>query len=367
MSIRALDGRTAWASATVVLIWLNVAVAAAMVLFGAEGTRGAYSVQLAWGANFGPATTDGEWWRLGTAMFLHFGPLHLAMNMLALWDSGRYVENLFGKVRFAIVFFASGLVGNLVSLAAHGDGAVSGGASGAVFGVYGALLMYLLLARRRIHPADFRWLFWGAAIFSVATLVLGLLVPGIDNAAHAGGLAAGAVTGYMLVDSTNSLDPPPHAGRLILAACFVIALGFIVLYLPAPRYDWSEEKVAREEIRDFIDEDARINARLRRILSSPSSQGTSFDQLAGRIEAEVAQSYDRSFDQLSSLHLSPEAPSAETLDRLKRYAEARRDASHALAEGLRDRDTNRIRDAINSARRAAGEGKETARRAEPSP
>ena len=153
----------------------NLAVFVAMLGHGAALWHTPNDVQLAWGANFGPATRDGEWWRLGTAMFVHFGIVHLAINMWALWDSCRFVERLYGQGRFLVIYGAGGMAGSLFSLLAHGDSAVSGGASGAIFSAYGALLVWLWRERRQIHPVEFRWLFGGAAAFAAVTIVMGLL------------------------------------------------------------------------------------------------------------------------------------------------------------------------------------------------
>ena len=117
---------------TIALVGANLCIFAAMLAYGAGLWHSPNDVQLAWGANFGPATKDGEWWRLGTAMFLHFGLVHLAMNMWALWDGGRLAERLYGRWRFLVIYVASGLAGNLLSLIVHGDHAVSGGASSAI-------------------------------------------------------------------------------------------------------------------------------------------------------------------------------------------------------------------------------------------
>lgn len=353
LSLDPLHGRSAWISVTSALIVSNLLVACAMFVVGAGLGHSSSTVQMAWGANFGPATKDGEWWRLATAMFLHFGALHLAMNMAALWDSGRLVERAFGPGRFAAIYFASGLTGNLLSLIVQGDRAVSGGASGAIFGIYGAFLVFLLLERRRLHPSDFRWMFWGAAIFSVITLILGLLIPGIDNAAHFGGFVAGAMTGLALVPPSVASNPSRRRAQWIVAGTFALAIALLVARIPDPAYRWSEEQRARGEIREFIGEDARINARMRSILQENRVAGASFDQLAGRIEAEVAHSYEQSFEQLSALNVSPEVPSAATLDKLRRYAETRRDATQALAEGLRKNDPQLIRDALSSAHQAS--------------
>jgi rhomboid protease GluP len=176
---------------TTTLLALNVAVFVLMLLAGAGWWHTPNGVQLAWGANFGPATQDGQWWRLFTALFIHFGVMHLALNMWALWDVGRLVEQVYGRWRFALLYCGSGVVGNLLSLVVHGNQAVSGGASGAIFSLYGALLVFLWRERRHVEPEEFRWLFGGATVFSLLMLGVGFVVPGIDNAAHGGGLLAG--------------------------------------------------------------------------------------------------------------------------------------------------------------------------------
>ena len=269
-----MRGDLALTPVTVALVGINLAVFGAMLLHGAGLWHSPNSVQLAWGAGFGPATKDGEWWRLGTAMFLHFGLVHLAMNMWALWDAGRLVERLYGPMRFAVVYFASGLTGNLASLIVQGDRAVSGGASGAVFGVYGALLVCLWRERRQVHPVEFRWLFGGAAAFAAATMGLGLLIPGIDNAAHIGGLITGALTGVVLARPFSAQSPRIGRSRWVACAAYAIAVIALILSIPAPRYSWQEELNAREEIREFLGDDRRIMGRWQEILNEGRKGGS---------------------------------------------------------------------------------------------
>lgn len=336
---------------TLTLIALNVLVFVLMLRQGAGLWHTGTGVQLAWGANFGPATQDGQWWRLGTALFLHFGILHLGLNMWALWDVGRMVERLYGRWRFCLLYFASGVFGNLLSLVVQGNQAVSGGASGAIFALYGALLVYLWRERRQVDRSEFRWLFGLASVFTVAMLVVGFLIPGIDNAAHGGGLAGGA----LLARSMSK----PWARRgwrnqgLPLGALGVMVLAVAVLLhnLPPPRYRMGEELRAKQAIRNFLIADQRIARERESILFQGQLAGASFDEVAGRIDSTVTQEYQESFDALAALHLDPAAPSALALENLRRYAQRQGDASQALADGLRSGDPTRIRQALEQARR----------------
>lgn len=339
--------------ATGALIGLNLLVFATMLWNGAGLWHSDNGVQLDWGANFGPATKDGEWWRLGSALFLHFGLFHLGMNMLSLWDGGRLVERMFGTGRFLLIYFASGLAGNLLSLIAQGDRAVSGGASGAIFGVYGAFMGFVWLYRNSLRRSEFKRLFWGAAIFSAITIVLGLQVTGIDNAAHVGGLLGGILAGLALTRSLDSAPRPSPVGQHLAGGAYVLILVLLIVNIPAPRYRWSEEVRAQEEISAFLGEDARISARWGAILGRARDEGASFDQLAGQIESQIADQYDDSFEQLARVHLGAAAPSAPTLAALREYAELRRDASRALVEGLRSQDQKRIIESLEMARHAA--------------
>ena len=183
--------------------------------------------------------------------------------------------------------------------------------------------------------------------------MLAFLIPGIDNAAHVGGFVTGSTAGFVLLKPFATNDPSLRRTQRLLAGAFGLAVAALVARIPGPAYRWSEEQAARGQIREFIGEDARINARLGKILQEGRSRGASFDQLAGRIETEVTDSYEQSFEQLSALRLEPGLPSAATLDQLRHYAEARRDASHALAEGVRKNDPQQIREALSSARRAS--------------
>ncbi len=339
---------------TTALLAVNVVVFGLMLMAGAGFWHTPNGVQLAWGANFGPATQDGQWWRLFTALFIHFGIVHLALNLWALWDVGRLVEQLYGRWRFLLLYVLSGVLGNLVSLVLHGNQAVSGGASGAIFSLYGALLVFLWRARRIVDPGEFRWLFGGAAVFASLMLGVGFIVQGIDNAAHVGGLAAGALLGLVIVRRWGPGEStPPGSLAWAAAALLVLGTGALVWSLPEPRYRLGEEQKARAAIQQFLVEDQRTSQRWSSLLARNPRTGHSFDELAGHIDADIAAVYERSFEQLMAAQPGGAAPSAPRLELLQSYASERAEAARELSQGLREKDPTHIRQALEHARQAS--------------
>ena len=329
---------------TLTLIALNGLVFLAMLTQGAGWWHATTGLPLAWGANFGPATKDGEWWRLASAMFLHFGVFHLGMNMFSLWDGGRLVERMFGSTRFILIYVAAGLTGNLLSLFAQGDQAVSAGASGAIFGVYGALITYLWLARHQQNASEFKRLFWVALTFSTLAIGLGFFIKGIDNYAHLGGLGGGLLMGLMLAPA-DVAAPRPAKGQTRALAGFglMMAVTLMILFMPDPPYRWSEEQRAQSEINAFKNTDIRLNAEWHHLVDRARQGELTFDQLAGEIETQIAVPYKNSFEQLSRLHLDPDAPSAPALQALRLYTENRAETSRAIARALREKELARMR------------------------
>lgn len=337
---------------TMVLLASNILIFMAMLYHGASLWHTSTTVPLAWGANFGPATQDGQWWRLGTAMFLHFGVVHLALNMWALWDIGRLLEQVYGRWRYALLYLGAGVFGNLLSLVIQGNQAVSGGASGAIFGLYGALVLFLWRERAQMERGEFRWMFGAASIFIVLALVMGQLITGIDNSAHVGGLISGALLGVALSRPWTWNSPRNRYVRQ--AALGLVLLASVALWtsVPAPSYRLGEEVRAREAINRFLLQDRRISQEWESIMGKGQEKQLSFDQLAGQIDSAITTEYQESFENLSALHLDTAAPSARTLEILRKYAELRSTASQELSEGLRNRDPAQIRKALETARQA---------------
>src|SRR6059058_5001142 len=125
------------------LVGLNLTVFVAMAVAGVSALDPSGEALLPWGANFGPRTLSGEPWRLLTSTFLHFGIIHLALNMWCLWALGTLAEPLFGWAAFLLLYLLSGLGGSVLSMLVH-PMVVSAGASGAVFGVAGGVITFLL-------------------------------------------------------------------------------------------------------------------------------------------------------------------------------------------------------------------------------
>lgn len=179
------------------LVAVNVIVFSAMLIAGAGIFGPNPEVHIAWGANFGPATASGQWWRLVTSTFIHFGIVHIVFNMWALYVAGRLVERMFGHRAFLLIYLFAGVTGSIASLIWKPD-VLSAGASGAVFGVFGALLAYMLRQPHSIPSNVLAQLRGSTIAFVGYSLIFGFIAPGIDNAAHLGGLAGGFVQGFML-------------------------------------------------------------------------------------------------------------------------------------------------------------------------
>lgn len=133
---------------------------------------------------YGPAVANGDWWRLGTAMFLHWSITHIAFNMLALWSIGSFVEQYLGRTRFLILYLVSGLAGSAGALLQSPDTPIAG-ASGAVFGILGAMLILEWIQTGSLAGNAASWI--------AINLVIGFVIPNISWGGHLGGLLGGIV------------------------------------------------------------------------------------------------------------------------------------------------------------------------------
>lgn len=202
---------------TYILLAINI-----IMFFLLEMSGGSTLTQnlIDFGAKYNPAILDGEWWRIATSMFLHIGLLHLFMNMLALYYLGAAVEQMYGASRFIFIYFLAGIGAGMASFATSIH--ISAGASGAIFGLFGALLFFGL----NYKQIFFQTMGKGILILIGINIIFGLSVPQIDNSAHIGGL----ITGFL---ASAIVGLPKKRNIFIQSAGFivyVIVIAGLIVY-----------------------------------------------------------------------------------------------------------------------------------------
>jgi membrane associated rhomboid family serine protease len=211
--------------ATTFLIAINLGVYSAMLLAGGWGSVMNFGPELTfhWGANVGPYTLGGEYWRLVTAGFVHANILHFALNMWCLWSLGQLSERLFGSAVTMALYMLTGVGGALLSVGWNPLRSEVG-ASAAVFGIAGAILSGIKFGKVQVGSAQKRQIFSSLIMFVIFNLSFGML-PGIDNVAHVGGLISGLLFGAPLATAAASGRKGLEWATMGLAALVLIGLG----------------------------------------------------------------------------------------------------------------------------------------------
>ncbi len=227
-----------WPVATLVLIGLCVAVFILMTLAGGSKHL---DVLLNFGASYGPYLRRGDYWRLVMPMFLHIGWFHLAVNMYALYLLGPILEHVYGYGRFSVIYVGAGITGSLLSMMMSNN--VAAGASGAIFGVAGAMLVTGYL-----HPEVVPWR-WrrafgkGMVILIVLNLAIGLSLPHlIDNWGHVGGLLGGMALAWLIPPPLPGMDRAWVLSRVSQQMVLIpIAIVAVAMFATANQYRASLE------------------------------------------------------------------------------------------------------------------------------
>ncbi len=217
---------------TVIILLINFGLYVATALYSMRGEAGgALDIDartlLLFGAKYGPALSVGQWWRLVTANFLHGGLIHILMNSWVLFDLGATVEEAYGASRMYVIYLVSGIAGFYLS-ALWRPMSVSIGASASIFGLLGAMLALGLRHRNAVGDAMrgqyIRW--------AVYMLLFGLFLPGIDMAAHVGGLSGGFITAYLAGEPRREGAAVETAWKVgAWAAVLVTAYSFFRMYI----------------------------------------------------------------------------------------------------------------------------------------
>jgi rhomboid protease GluP len=206
---------------------VNIFVFFLPVLFGVDVMNMDSEYLWSIGASFGPSIMiDGEIWRLFSAMFLHGGIEHVFMNMLSLFLVGRSVEMIFSRVSYLSIYFISGLIGSLTSIYFH-PVTVGIGASGAIFGIFGAVVGFALVHHKRMHN-EFQSFIKSVGIILLLNLGIGLAFPSIDMSAHIGGAITGVIGGAVVAIYPRSL----WVYILVASIVMLLMYSYLVDYVP---------------------------------------------------------------------------------------------------------------------------------------
>jgi len=207
---------------TQIIFGINAAVFLGMVLSSSSVMNFPGLELVHWGANVGALTFSGEWWRLLTNVFVHGGLLHIAFNMWALWNLGALCEALYGRWTYAAIYLTCGLGASLASATWH-PYVPSVGASGAIFGLAGALLAAFKLGEFSVPRSALSGTLRSLGAFVVYNLLFGFALPGIDNTAHIGGLVTGLIVGALIAVFAPRQDHGPRRGAIFLVVFLALA------------------------------------------------------------------------------------------------------------------------------------------------
>jgi len=311
-------------AANILLFLVTVAVSRSIINVNID-------VLLRWGANYGPDTLGGQAWRLLASMFLHAGLVHIALNMWALLNLGILAEILFGRISYFLMYMACGLAGSIVSVW-WSPGAVSIGASGAIFGVAGALLPALAFQKNARLRAALKGNLFIIGLFVFYTVIYGAHDAHIDNAAHLGGLLCGVVLGVLLPSSPGH-DVETHFTRRV-TTFVVVAVVLVVSFVYVRRTNAGViEMIQAEDLRHSGDLKGAIQHSTRAVQIDPGSPTAHF-QLGELYMASGNQSSaETEFQKTTSLQ--PDfAPAYTDLCSVqlqqKRYPEAQANCQKAL-------------------------------------
>lgn len=340
----AAEPQTKWASSrvTLALIAINTLIFVLMVTKGVSFISPTADSVLAWGADYGPRTLNGQWWRMFTSLFLHFGIIHLAFNMLVLANIGPFMESLSGRVSYLILYIVSGIGGGVASLAWHPT-IVSAGASGAIFGLYGGLLGFLLRHRNVLPRETLQPLSKGALTFVGYNIIFGLR-PGVDMAAHLGGLAAGFLLGLFLVQQ-RSREETSSFGRNAAA----IVLGALLVILPLRKLPKPGDFLG--EFSRLADTETTSLALFNSSADKWKARQLSDQQFTDIIEQQILPSWKAERDAIAKLQNLP-ADQAKLTASLLKYMDARQESWQLLVDGVRRGNVEKIKQATQKSHEA---------------
>jgi rhomboid protease GluP len=308
---------------TIVLVAINLAAFAFEVASGAHYLSPTPQSLLDVGGNLGSRTFNGEPWRLLSAMFLHAGVIHLAVNMFSLVMVGRLIEHLYGRAGYVAIYLFAGIVGGIASGLSTSN-AVSVGASGAIFGVFAAVGAYLVVNRKRLDEEVFKSQTRSLLMTIGINVFAGLQIPGIDMRAHIGGLVTGFVASLLLASGKQ------HRARVVVVFVSAgLAFGAAQL-IPGPHDPYAE----------FSTLEAKALDRFNRLMNDKASN----EEAANVIEREILPTWRQGQKIVWSIDgLKPDIEI-----NLRAYVDKREAAFAAMVDALRKQDDAAFAAAMNT-------------------
>ncbi len=318
-----------------VIVAVNIAIYVAMFVAGARLLSVRPDLMLRWGANFGPLTLDGQWWRLLTCTFLHFSVLHIGFNMYVLWQIGHFVERLVGNTGFLVLYVTSGLAASIASLAWNPT-VVSAGASGAVFGVCGALLGFVVLRSDSIPREVITSLRSSMVTFLMYNAAFALVLQSIDWAAHAGGFIFGIFCGAVLSQKVVIESVRKRwirNGMLLIASAVILAVAcFLLPSAPANPFTGMET---------IFQLDTTARSRTEAIRLQTQRGEISDEQAAELLNDQVLPQWRQAVDTLDGFR-NQKGMNAVTIATLRSYLLKNQQGVQSLIEYFREHDLQKL-------------------------
>ncbi|MFT3736302.1 MAG: rhomboid family intramembrane serine protease [Rhodocyclaceae bacterium] len=291
-------------------------------------------VLVQFGAVSGLKVQAGETWRLLTAIFAHGNLLHIGLNMLSLWQAGLFIERIYGRRGMLLLYLGCGLLGSLASIWWKAQ-TLSVGASGAIFGLYGALLVWLLQNRQGMPRSLFNPMRSTLILFMGYSLFAGFTVEGIDNAAHVGGLLAGVLMAFSVQRPIVGTARSPWRqkrfwlGTLALLCC----AAFLWVRAPKTAITWQRKIEFAEITQGLALHDAVLNQQLQAVLQGLRQRQLMPGDAAELLETRVIPAWQQQIERLGSEEVND--VDRERHRALLRYTSLRLQGLQLLAEGLR--------------------------------
>lgn len=333
--------------ATPLLVAVNALVFISMIISGVNLVNPTGQDLVRWGANFGPMTMQGEWWRLFSSNFAHFGIVHVLCNLWVLQDLGRLLERMLGGTACLLLYIITGVASQLAGLYVHPE-VTSAGASGAIFGLFGALMAFLLTQRGRAPLGLVRPLLNSGLTFLVLNVAIGFS-PGsrTDMTAHLGGLVSGFLAGFVLAQPIDSGTAGRRPWRNLLLG--VVGVAVVIgapLLVPPPATEWMTLASDIERVdKEVLD---KWNDGVKQVREGRMSER----QLGEFAEKEVLPPWREITRRVATMDREPPRGIKERLPRLLDYLRTRQQAWEDYARGIREGNNELLEEGSRNFQRA---------------